>query len=72
MINNIYDRISFLVMTSFCLAVVLVLLAVYTERDLSNSVFGQSRFEVAEKIKQCEADLARNQRCKVIVTVEKP
>lgn len=52
--------------------IVLLSLAVFTERDLSNSVFGQSRFEVAEKIKQCEADLARNQRCKVIVTVEKP
>lgn len=50
----------------------LILMAVYVERDFTKEQFGQSRFEVAEKIKRCEADLARNQRCKVIVTVEKP
>lgn len=42
------------------------------ERYLTYYYFGQSRFEVAEKVKKCEADLARNQRCKVVVLVEKP
>lgn len=56
----------------FCAAFFLVMMFVWTERDLNTQTFRQSRFEVAEKIKQCEADLPRNQRCKVILTVEKP
>lgn len=51
---------------------VLLIAGVFLERDLTNSVFGISRYEVVEKIQQCEADLPRNQRCKVVVTVEKP
>ena len=53
----------------FCGAFFLCMMFVWTERDLNTQSFGQSRFEVAEKIKQCEADLARNQRCKVVVLV---
>lgn len=49
-----------------------IMVCVWTERDVTSYYFGQSRFEVAEKVKQCEVDLARNQRCKVKVVVEKP
>lgn len=50
----------------------LILIAVYVERDMTKEKFGISRFEMSQKIRECEADLPRNQHCRVIVTVEKP
>ena len=66
------ESIGYGAATGCFVAFALLLGAVYVERDLTKEQFGLSRFEVADKIKQCEVDLARNQHCKVTVIVERP
>lgn len=66
------ESVSYGIFAGCIMATGLMMFSVYVERDLTKEQFGQSRFEVAEKIKECEADLARNQKCKVIISMEKP